>query len=127
MDQGYRGVMLATLIQAFTSRLAGPIGFALALLLCGLLVATASTAARTEALLRARVAQLSEENQKTGAGLHARLAACEGAGGGAAARVAGVETSAEVRARRLTGTGPPGFDVCARMESADRAVLETLR
>ena len=127
MDQGYRGVMLATLIQAFTSRLAGPIGFALALLLCGLLVATASTAARTEALLRARVAQLSEENQKTGAVLHARLAACEGAGGGAAARVAGAETSAEVRARRLTGTGPPGFDVCARMESADRAVLETLR
>ncbi|WP_309604483.1 hypothetical protein [Phenylobacterium sp.] len=125
--------MLATLVQAFTSRLAGPIGFALALVLCALLAVTANTAARTEATLRARVAQLSEENQKSGAVLQARLAACEGGarggsgGGGVAVRVAGAETSAEARARRLTGSGPPGFDVCARMESADRAVLETLR
>ena len=119
--------MFATLVQAFTSRLAGPIGFALALVLCGLLAVTASTAARTEATLRARVAQLSEENQKSAAVLHARLAACEGAAGGAGARVAGAETSAEARVRRLTGSGPPGFDVCARMESADRAVLDTLK
>ena len=31
------------------------------------------------------------------------------------------------KAQQLAGREPQGFDVCARMESADRAVLETLR
>jgi hypothetical protein len=124
--------VLRPLIQAFTSPVAGPVGFALAIVMCGLLVATSLTAARNEAALRARVGELSAQNLRTGAVLHARLAACEGATPGSLPRgasggAAGVtETSAQARAERLAGS-PVGFDVCARMESADRAVLETLR
>ena len=117
--------MFRPLIQAFTSPLAGPIGFALALAMCGLLVATSMTAARNEAALRARIGDLTAQNLRTGAVLHARLAACEGATPGGASRGVTV-TSAQARADRLSGS-PAGFDVCARMESADRAVLETLR
>ncbi len=119
--------MFRPLIQAFTSPVAGPVGFALALVMCALLVATSLSAARHEAALRARVGELSAQNLRTGAVLHARLAACEGATPGSAPNGAGVtQTSAQARAERLAGS-PAGFDVCARMESADRAVLETLR
>jgi hypothetical protein len=119
------------LIQAFTSPVAGPVGFALAIVMCALLVATSLSASRNEAALRARIGELSAQNLRTGAVLHARLAACEGAQpgsppNGAGVTQAGAQTSAQARAERLAGS-PAGFDVCARMESADRAVLETLR
>ena len=91
--------MLRTVLQAFTSRAAGPVGFALALMLCAALVATSVSARRTEQGLRQRIETLAAENQRNSLALHARLAAKE----------------------------PVGFDVCARMESADRAVLETLK
>ena len=119
--------MFRTLIQAFTSPVAGPIGFALAIVMCGLLVATSLTAAHNEAALRARVGELSAQNMRTGAVLHARLAACEGAQPGVPPSAAtATPATAQARAERLAGS-PVGFDVCARMESADRAVLETLR
>jgi hypothetical protein len=119
--------VLRPLIQAFTSPVAGPVGFALAIVMCGLLVATSLTAARNEAALRARVGELSAQNLRTGAVLHARLAACEGATPGTIPKGATVvASSTQARAERLAGS-PVGFDVCARMESADRAVLETLR
>jgi len=111
------------LIQAFTSPVAGPVGFALAIVMCALLVATSLSASRNEAALRARVLELSAQNLRTGAVLHARLAACESARPNAAGAT---QASAQTRAERLAGS-PAGFDVCARMESADRAVLETLR
>jgi hypothetical protein len=115
-------------MQAFTSPLAGPVGFLLAIAMCALLVVTTTMARQNEAILRARIAALSAENVKTGMVLHARLAACEGAPADLArAREANANTSAETRAQRLAGSGPAGFDVCARMESADRAVLETLK
>ena len=121
--------VLRPLIQAFTSPVAGPVGFALAIVMCALLVATSLTAAHNEAALRARVGELSAQNLRTGAVLHARLAACEGATPGSLPReTAGgpADSSPQARAERLAGS-PAGFDVCARMESADRAVLETLR
>jgi hypothetical protein len=115
------------LIQAFTSPVAGPVGFALAIVMCALLVATSLSAARNEAALRARIGELSAQNLRTGAVLHARLTACESAPSGGAPKGAGLtQASAQARAERLAGS-PAGFDVCARMESADRAVLETLR
>lgn len=119
--------MFRPLIQAFTGPVAGPVGFALAIVMCGLLVVTSLSAARNEAVLRARIGELSAQNLRTGAVLHARLAACEGAEPGSAPKGAGVtQATAQARAERLAGS-PVGFDVCARMESADRAVLETLR
>jgi len=115
-------------MQAFTSPVAGPVGFLLAIAMCALLVVTTTMARQNEAVLRARIAALSAENLKTGMVLHARLAACEGAPADLArAREANANISPETRAQRLAGRGPAGFDVCARMESADRAVLETLK
>jgi len=82
---------------------------------------------RNEVQLRSRIAALAAENQRNGIALHARLAACEGGPADLArTRATNASLSPEQRAQRLSGE-PAGFDVCARMESADRAVLETLR
>jgi hypothetical protein len=119
--------MFRTLLQAFTSPLAGPVGFVLALVMCGLLVATTIAAERNETTLRGRIAALTEENQRNGLALHARLAACEGGPADVARnRLANANATPEERAQQLASNEPVGFDVCARMESADRAVLETL-
>jgi len=124
--------VLAHFFQALTSRFAGPVGFAVALLVTGLLVATSISAVRTEARLRARIAEVTRESQQAGVVWHARLSACqnEAVALQAASASAGgkpIDTSAKARARRLAANEPPGFDVCARMESADRAVLESLK
>jgi hypothetical protein len=42
-------------------------------------------------------------------------------------RVTAADLTNEARAQALAKNAPAGFDVCARMESADRAVLETLK
>jgi hypothetical protein len=119
--------MLRTLIQAFTSPVAGPVGFALSFVLLGMLSLTAVSATHNEATMRNRITQLTNENQRNGMALHARLAACEGAPADLERlRATSANLTPEQRAQRLSGE-PAGFDVCARMESADRAVLETLR
>jgi len=118
--------MLRTLVRAFTGPVAGPVGFVLALAMCGLLVVTSVSAQRAELALRGRIAALTSENARNALALHARLAACEGGPADLArSRVARENLSPEQRADRLAAE-PAGFDVCARMESADRAVLETL-
>jgi len=120
--------MLRRFFLAFTHPVAGPLGFGLAVIMCALLVATSMTATRTEATLRARINQLAAQDARTGALLRARLVSCERVAPGPAPQDR-LTTSASVdaRAQRLAGREPQGFDVCARMESADRAVLETLR
>jgi hypothetical protein len=119
--------MFRTLIHAFMSPVAGPVGFALAIAMCAMLVATVFTANQNEAVMQARIAALTAENQRNGIALHARLAACEGGPADLARdRATNANLSIAQRAERLSGE-PAGFDVCARMESADRAVLETLR
>jgi hypothetical protein len=119
--------MFRRLFEAFTHPMAGPVGFGLALIMCVLLVATSVTAARTEALLRSRITELARQDARTGAVLSAKLAACESALPASGGRDGETAASIEARARRLASRSPQGFDVCARMESADRAVLESLR
>ncbi|WP_394761852.1 hypothetical protein [Phenylobacterium sp.] len=120
--------MLRTVFQAFTSPVAGLVGFGLALVLCAMLVATTISAGRNERVLSARIQALTAENQRNGLALHARLAACEGGPADLARQqVATAALTPQQRAQRLAAKEPVGFDVCARMESADRAVLETLK
>lgn len=120
--------MLRTVIQALTAPLAGPVGFGLAVAMCAMLIATSMAAGRSEAGLRARIAELTAENQRNGLALHARLAACEDRPAALEReRLTIASLTPQQRAQRLAGKGPAGFDVCARMESADRAVLETLK
>jgi hypothetical protein len=120
--------MLRTMMRAFMSPVAGPVGFVLAVAMCALLVATVLAAQHNEEALQARIVTLTAENQRNALVLHARLAACEGGPADqAAARAASANATPEERAQRLAGNEPVGFDVCARMESADRAVLESLK
>ncbi len=120
--------MFRTLLQAFTSPVAGPVGFVLALAMCGLLITTSLAAARNEADFKAQISALTMEKQRNGLALHARLAACEGGPADVARdRLTNANLSPAERAKRLAANEPVGFDVCARMESADRAVLESLK
>jgi len=91
------------------------------------LIVTSVTAARTENALRARIAELVRENRKIGAVWGAKLAACEVGVAQGRGRVTAADLTNEARAQALARNAPAGFDVCARMESADRAVLETLK
>ena len=120
--------MFRTLLQAFISPVAGPVGFILALAMCGLLLSTVYNAEAREAQLKGQIAQLQDQAQKNAIALHARLAACEAAPATVEQRRADLsKLTPEQRAQRLASNSPQGFDVCARMESADRAVLETLK
>ncbi len=119
--------MFRRFFLAFTHPVAGPLGFGLAIVMCGLLVATSITAARTETTLRARITKLAAQDARTGALLRARLVSCESSAPGPAGQDRVTNASVDARAQRLAGREPQGFDVCARMESADRAVLESLR
>lgn len=119
--------MIRHFFQAFTHPVAGPLGFGLALAMCGVLMVTSISATRTEASLRARIAQMSAQEARTGAVLRAKLLACESAPPPADDGDRITHANVQARAQRLAGQEPQGFDVCARMESADRAVLETLR
>jgi hypothetical protein len=120
--------MVRTLMSAFTSPAAGPVGFVLAIVMCALLVATTVTSQQRDTALRARIGTLTVQNQRDAIALHARLAACEGAPADLArSRLTNANLTPDQRAQKLAGQEPQGFDVCARMESADRAVLETLK
>lgn len=115
------------MMQAIVSRW---VAFAAILALAALglaLVITTVTAARTEAALRQRIADLVRENRQSGAIWGAKLAACEIGAAQTPQRVTAAALSNEERAKALARNAPAGFDVCARMESADRAVLETLK
>ena len=119
--------MLRQFVQAFSHPMAGILGFSLAFVMAALLAATSIGASRNEAALRARIAQLAAQDARTGALLHAKLVACESAEQAAQNSRGLANASIDVRAERLARREPQGFDVCARMESADRAVLESLR
>ena len=120
--------MFRTLLQAFISPVAGPVGFILAIAMCGLLLGTVYNAEQREAALKTEISQLKDQAQKNQIALHARLAACESAPADAQQKRAdNAKLTPQERAQRLAANSPQGFDVCARMESADRAVLETLK
>ena len=117
------------LLRAITSPWVGLIAMVMVIVLGLTLIATSLTAARTEAALRARIAAMAAENRQTAAVWGAKLAACQAGGtpAGRANRVTAATLSDAARAQQLAQNAPAGFDVCARMESADQAVLETLK
>ena len=100
----------------------------LAIVALGLaLTATSLGAARTETALRHQITELVGQNRQAAAIWGAKLASCETAGNSGRGRVTNVSLSPAERARELASKSPAGFDVCARMESADQAVMETLK
>lgn len=119
--------MSNALLQALASRWLAIAAIFLVIVLGLALTATSLIAARTETGLRSRIAELTLENRRAGAVWGAKLAACEVGGAPGRGRVTAAALSDEARAKELAQNAPSGFDVCARMESADQAVLETLK
>lgn len=114
-------------MQPLTSRWLTLAAFIAVVALGLTLTVTSLSAARTEAALRRQIAELVRQNRQSGAVWGARLAICETGGGASRGRVTHAAISDAEQARQLARTSPAGFDVCARMESADQAVLKTLK
>jgi len=127
--------MLAHLSRALTSRAAGPSASALALVLGAALAVSTGQAAHRRSQLTAQVAALAARNQQAGLYWRAQLSSCQATAAVGAApappqgKITRVATPAggDAVAARLASEGPAGFDVCARMEAADQAVLASLR
>ncbi|MEW5688361.1 MAG: hypothetical protein AB1942_25875 [Pseudomonadota bacterium] len=112
------------------SPITGPIAMAVALALAvGLGVANSNWNAEA-ARYEARIAELTRANAQREAAFKTQISACQAAAAApppaVEARYA-AEAGAPAGARRLLEQQPEGFDACARMESADRAVLSNLK
>jgi hypothetical protein len=120
-------------------RAAGWVACAVAVGLAGAMAVTTSQARREAALLRGRIAELaSHDASRTQAELvscRASLRSYAAAMAASAPRPPPRPRAVPVDARRddpravaahLANTPPAGLDVCARMESADEAVMNTL-
>lgn len=122
--------MFAPIIRAFTSPAAGPAASAVALALAVVLAVSWTSGEAERAKLEAKLAQATQQQERAASLWRAQLAACHAA---AADSRRLTETGydpggdPEAAARRLLSQGPEGIDVCARMESADEAVLATLK
>lgn len=111
------------------SPVTGPIATAVAFALAvGLGVAAAGWEAE-RAAYEARIATLTRSASLAESGLRTELATCRSNNATQPvfdpAKAAQAQTS--VAARRLLERQPEGIDACARMESADRAVLSNLK
>ena len=122
--------MPASVIKALTRPAAGPLATGTSLALAAALAVSWAHAARTEAQLRSQVAALGASARSAELAWRARLDSCraQAAEDGAPLPEAVTRTAGdgEEVAARLASEGPAGFDVCARMEAADRAVLASL-
>jgi hypothetical protein len=123
--------MRDALKQALTHRITS-LAASTAALTMGVLLAISWgswTAERTA--LERRITQLTEQAERSQALWKTQLAACHAARGDGLTAAA-YEPPADGRdaheaTRRLLTEQPEGIDVCARMESADQAVLSTLK
>lgn len=120
--------MLAEFRQALMSPVAGPIATATAFGLAVVLGVAANGWEGQRAAYEARIAQLSEAAQRSQADLRTELASCHAAANARPVEVAEFPGAAAPSsgARKLLERQPEGIDACARMESADRAVLSNL-
>lgn len=120
--------MLAVLRQALMSPMTGPIALAVALMLAVALGVSASQWEAEAARYEARIRELTQASERAETGFRTELAACRAAGA-AREKAAGYAAAggAPAGARRLLEQQPEGIDACARMESADRAVLSNLK
>jgi hypothetical protein len=122
--------MLAGLRQFLVNPATGLIAIAVALALAVLLGITSSNWQAERARYETRIAELTRAAEKAEAGLRMELASCQAAG---SARQVTTEAEFAARgptpegARRLLEQQPEGIDACARMESADQAVLSNLK
>jgi hypothetical protein len=111
------------------SPVTGPIATAVALALAVALGVVSSSWQSERAGYEARIAALGQAAERDQSSLRSQLASCHAAGDArqltaSVDAVAGTESGG---ARRLLEQQPEGIDACARMESADQAVLKNLK
>ena len=110
------------------SPLVGLVATAVAFTLAVALGLAASSWQAERSAYEARIVSLSRAAAESDAGLRAELVSCRAE---AALRPPQVVVAARAEtpaaARRLLERQPEGIDACARMESADRAVLSNLK
>ena len=120
--------MLAGIRRTLMSPVVGLIATAVALTLAVTLGLVAGGWGNERAVYEARIAALRDASARVEMSLRTELATCQ-----TSVQVRAVPPSDDVTrpmtaagARRLLERGPEGIDACARMESADRAVLSNL-
>ena len=124
--------MVAPVQKSHLKPAAGPAATFIALPLAAVLGFALMVQVRERASLEARLTEAQQKAAAAGVYWKTRFAACEASVGaqgprdGALTRVAEAGPPGDA-ARRLVSQQPAGFDVCARMESADQAVLSSLK
>lgn len=128
--------MLTVIRQALMSPVTGPVATAIAFTLAVALGVASHNWDVRQARYETRIAQLTEAGDRVQTSLRSELASCRAQAGGGrlvpaeatASEPAGPAGAANpAGARRLLEQQPEGIDACARMESADRAVLSNLK
>jgi biopolymer transport protein ExbB/TolQ len=122
--------MLAGLRHALMSPVTGPIAIAVAFALAVALALASSSWDQQRRQYEQRIADLSAAADHSQASLRAELTACRAAGEqrrAAEEAVYAKRAPTPEGARRLLEQQPEGIDACARMESADQAVLSNLK
>lgn len=124
--------MLAGVRQVLGHPATGLIAIAVAFVLAVMLgIASSEWKAQSRAY-EARIANLTRTSERAEAGFRMELASCRAAGEARQMTAASGPTYAAqgqtpAGARRLLEQQPEGIDACARMESADQAVLSNLK
>jgi len=121
--------MLAGLRQFLVNPATGMIAIAVALALAVALGAMSSAWQAEKDRYETRISELTRAAERAEAGLRVELASCQAVGEARQATTTEIAagSSTSEGARRLLEQQPEGIDACARMESADQAVLSNLK
>lgn len=122
--------MIARVLKSFTSPAAGPTATLVAIAFAAVLGISWAQQARERAAFEARLGDLSKKANAASVYWKARYSACEASVGAQGPRDGALTKVAEGQsgdAMNRLSHEPAGFDVCARMEAADQAVLASLK
>ena len=118
--------MRAAFGRVLTHPVVGPVATAAAMVMAVWLGLASAGWQGERDRLETRIAELSLRAERSEAGLRAELASCRAAGA-EPRRVVVAEARPSGSAKALLEREPEGIDACARMESADQAVLQALK
>lgn len=119
--------MRAAFGRVLTHPVVGSVSIAAALVLAVWLGLAATSWQAERDRLEARILDLTRRAERSEAGLRQELASCRAAAEAPAQIAAAPHAAAPGNARVLLERQPEGIDACARMESADQAVLQNLK
>jgi len=121
--------MLAGLRQFLVNPVTGTIAIGVALALAVAFGVAANAWQAEKGRYETRISELTRASERAEAGFRMELASCQAVGEARQAPPTEVVARGPTpeRARRLLEQQPEGIDACARMESADQAVLSNLK